>query len=69
MRWTRIEPGYYRLPGTDITIANMKGQSVKYSGLVLHPWHVKVGRKTAAEVSTMRDAREYGEALYREGKR
>lgn len=39
-RWTRVEPGYYLMPwrGGELAVANMKGQSVRFTGLILNPW-------------------------------
>ena len=56
--WQRIEAGYYRLRGTDITIANMQGQSVLYSGLVLDPWHVRVGGKKVNSAASLVEAKQ-----------
>jgi hypothetical protein len=60
LTWQRIEPGYYRLRGTDIHIANMKGTSVLWSGLITDPWVVRIEGAHAKEitrVATMKDAK------------
>jgi hypothetical protein len=59
LTWQRIEPGYYRLRGTDIYIANMKGSSVRWSGLVTDPWEVRDEENhVITNVGTMKEAKE-----------
>jgi hypothetical protein len=60
LTWQRIEPGYYRLRGTDIYIVNMQGSSVMWSGMISDPWHVRIesGRgQLRARVATMAEAK------------
>jgi hypothetical protein len=59
MKWRRIEPGFYELVGTDWKVANMKGQSVLYSGLIVDPWHVRDGNETVARFHTKAEAQAY----------
>ncbi len=63
LRWKRIEPGYYQLMGTNIEIANMKGQSVKWSGLISDPWVVRRGTKTVFRCESMKAAKKKAELL------
>lgn len=63
--WKRVEPGFYELRGTTLAIANMKGQSVKWSGLVVDPWQVRLNGRVVAEVATMAEAK--AEAIRRTG--
>lgn len=62
IHWKRIEPGYYKLLGTPFEIANMRGQSVKWSGLVVNTWEVRdlrrpAGRRILCTVGSMREAK------------
>lgn len=69
--WERIEPGYYRLRGTDIHIANMRGTSVKWSGLILETWEVRLepppgrARRTGEKGRTQYTCRTMNEAKER----
>lgn len=41
LRWKRIEPGYYRTTCGRYEVANMKGQSVKWTGLIYETWEFR----------------------------
>jgi hypothetical protein len=41
LRWKRIEPGYYRTTCGRYEIANMRGQSVLWSGLIEKTWELR----------------------------
>jgi hypothetical protein len=63
LTWQRIQPGYYRLRGTDIYIADMRGSSVRWSGLIAKTWEVRLEPKNARStditlVATMKEAKD-----------
>jgi hypothetical protein len=60
--WQRIEPGFYRLRGTDWYVANMKGQSVMWSGIVMRPWVARRGTETITRFDTKIEAQRWVEA-------
>ena len=41
LRWNRIEPGYYRTTCGRYEVANMRGQSGKWSGLIVETWEFR----------------------------
>jgi len=72
--WKRINPGWYRGVGPDGTLywlANMKGQSIRYSGTVIDPWHLSVGgsdpygaqSKSVGKFETKADAQAHAEEI------
>jgi hypothetical protein len=69
-RWRRIEPGYYTLQrrarDTGYEIANMQGQSVRWSGLIVEPWVVRGPGGQITAVRTKAAAQAYVMALIHE---
>lgn len=41
LRWKRIEPGYYRTVCGRYEVANMRGQSVRWTGLIVETWEFR----------------------------
>lgn len=53
----------YEMVGTAYSVHNMRGQSIKYSGVVLDPWVVYDGNKEIRTFPTKTDAQRYVEGL------
>ncbi len=60
-RWQRIEAGYYQLRGTNLAVVNMRGQSVKWTGLIVKPWVVYDGHTEITHEETFADAKRSAE--------
>ena len=63
LRWKRIEPGYYRTACGRYEIANMKGQSVAWSGLILCTWEVRYNTDSKPKFTSSYGSYKTGETV------
>lgn len=60
-KWKRVQKGWYELEGTHLSVVNMRGEVIKYSGKMTPCWEVRVAGHVIGTYFTCAEAKRAAE--------